>query len=57
MVTCEQGTCIFLLYRSGRTSDRSDQVVAAPCLCASLGNAESCPPGFEKIVQQCVCSM
>ena len=57
MVTCEQGTCIFLLYRPGRTSDRSDQVVAAPCLCASLGNAESCPPEIEKILQQCVCSM
>ena len=44
VVTCEQGTCIFLLYRPGRTSDRSDQVVAAPCLCGSLDNAESCPP-------------
>ena len=49
MVTCEQGTCIFLLYRSGRTSDRSDQVVAAPCLCASLDNAESYPPEITKI--------
>ena len=48
MITCEQGTCIFLLYRPGRTSDRSDQVVAAPCLCASLGNAESCPPEITK---------
>ena len=57
MVTCEQGTCIFLLYWPGRTSDRSDQVVAAPCLCASLDNAESCPPEIEKIVQQCVCNM
>ena len=48
MVTCDQVTCIFLLYRLGRTNDRSDQVAAAPCLCASLDNAESCPPENKK---------